>query len=366
MRSPASVISPGVSAIESRAASSGTTSSRSRSTWFGRSPSTASNTSVATGTRSGCATQVPSKPLADSRSLSSRTFARATRFTSGSLRRRDERGHAADRVRAAPVTRCNEELGVRAHERHRHRHLHAVGQQPTACAELLDHAEDVVPAAGVQRAAVVAELVEDLLHLERGEDRLDQHRARGSSRAEGRAPPPRARTPAPTAAPRGATRASAGRSTGRSRARAARARCGTSRGRSRRGSRRRTRRRPRSAARRGASRAGGSSASRSSRSAGSVFSPVSSAISRRTASRTFRWPSRTFRHVGEFASSKSAMKTRAPEFSALIIILRSTGPVISQRRSCRSAGAAATRQSLSRTCAVSGRKPGSSPASRSS
>ena len=36
------------------------------------------------------------------------------------------------------------------------------------------------------------------------------------------------------------------------------------------------------------------------------------------------------------------MKTRAPELSALIIILRSTGPVISQRRSRRSAGAGAT------------------------
>ena len=56
-------------------------------------------------------------------------------------------------------------------------------------------------------------------------------------------------------------------------------------------------------------------------------------ISRRTASRTFAWPCTTFSHVGEFASSKSAMKTRAPELSALIIIFRSTGPVISQRRS---------------------------------
>src|SRR5439155_18782227 len=36
---------------------------------------------------------------------------------------------------------------------------------------------DVVPAPCVQRAAVVTELVEDLLHLERGEDRLDQDRA---------------------------------------------------------------------------------------------------------------------------------------------------------------------------------------------
>ena len=36
--------------------------------------------------------------------------------------------------------------------------------------------------------------------------------------------------------------------------------------------------------------------------------------------------------VGAFESSKSAMKTQAPELSALIIILRSTGPVLSLRR----------------------------------
>jgi len=40
--------------------------------------------------------------------------------------------------------------------------------------------------------------------------------------------------------------------------------------------------------------------------------------------------------VGEFESSKSAIKTLAPEFSALMIILRSTGPVISTRRSRKS------------------------------
>ena len=42
------------------------------------------------------------------------------------------------------------------------------------------------------------------------------------------------------------------------------------------------------------------------------------------------------------ASSKSAMKQDAPEFSALTTILRSTGPVISTRRSWRSAGIGAT------------------------
>ena len=42
--------------------------------------------------------------------------------------------------------------------------------------ELLDEAEDVVPAAAVQPGRMLAQLVEDLVHLEGGEDRLDQHR----------------------------------------------------------------------------------------------------------------------------------------------------------------------------------------------
>ena len=46
----------------------------------------------------------------------------------------------------------------------------------------------------------------------------------------------------------------------------------------------------------------------------------------------------TLSQVGELASSKSAMKTLAPELSALIIILRSTGPVISTRRSASGLG----------------------------
>ncbi len=50
--------------------------------------------------------------------------------------------------------------------------------------------------------------------------------------------------------------------------------------------------------------------------------------------------------VGELASSKSAMKTLAPELRALIIIFRSTGPVISTRRSRRGPGASGTSHSL--------------------
>ena len=51
-----------------------------------------------------------------------------------------------------------------------------VGQHELgSVAELLDHGEDVVPAAGVQPGRVLAQLVQDLLHLERGQDRLDEN-----------------------------------------------------------------------------------------------------------------------------------------------------------------------------------------------
>ncbi len=66
--------------------------------------------------------------------------------------------------------------------------------------------------------------------------------------------------------------------------------------------------------------------------------------------------------VGELASSKSTMKTLAPELNALISILASVGPVISTRRLARAGGAGATCQSPLRTSAVSGRKSGRSPA----
>ena len=71
----------------------------------------------------------------------------------------------------------HEQLGVGPHERHRHRHLAAVGQDEpgAAAAVVLDHREDVVPPAGVQPRHVVAQLEEDLLHLEGGRQRLDQH-----------------------------------------------------------------------------------------------------------------------------------------------------------------------------------------------
>ena len=57
------------------------------------------------------------------------------------------------------------------------------------------------------------------------------------------------------------------------------------------------------------------------------------------------------------------MNTLAPEFSALMTILRSTGPVISTRRSLRSAGIGATDQLALRTVSVAVRNSGMAPPS---
>ena len=150
-------------------------SSRWRSIWFGRSPRTRSNDSIATGTRSGCATHVPSKPWEASRSLSSRTFSSASCVDFGVAARRDERRHPAHRVGTAAVARLHEELAVRPHEGHRHRHRGAIGEHELGpVPELLDDAEDVVPPTGVEPGGVIAQLVEDLVHLERRKDRLDE------------------------------------------------------------------------------------------------------------------------------------------------------------------------------------------------
>ena len=82
---------------------------------------------------------------------------------------------------------------------------------------------------------------------------------------------------------------------------------------------------------------------------------------RRMASRRLICPCTMLSHNGALASSKSAINTCAPELSALMTILRSTGPVISVRRLRKSAGIGATFQSLLRICAVSGLKSGNTP-----
>jgi len=88
---------------------------------------------------------------------------------------RDQGRHTADRRRVALVTGLQQQQRVRPHERRRHRHPGTVGKAEIAVElELLDAAEDVVPPARVQPRAVLTQLVQDLVHLERGQDRLDQ------------------------------------------------------------------------------------------------------------------------------------------------------------------------------------------------
>ncbi len=90
---------------------------------------------------------------------------------------RHERRHAAHRDRTPAVAGLHEQLGVGAHERRRHRHRRPVGHDELGpgVAEHLDDAEQVVPAARVEARHVLAQLVQDLVHLERRGDRLDQH-----------------------------------------------------------------------------------------------------------------------------------------------------------------------------------------------
>ena len=104
---------------------------------------------------------------------------------------------------------------VGAQEVRGHRHLRPVGQHEVGpVAELLDEAEDVVPAAAVEPGDVVAQLVEDLVHLEGGQDRLDQHRGLDRAARQAQLVPGPARRRRSTAALRGGFPAWAGRSTG--------------------------------------------------------------------------------------------------------------------------------------------------------
>src|ERR671912_1679565 len=85
--------------------------------------------------------------------------------------------HPPHRVRAALVAGLDGKQRVGAHERDRHGHRVAVREEHVLFAELLDVGEDVVPPAAVETGGVLAKLVEDLVHLECGEYRLDQDRS---------------------------------------------------------------------------------------------------------------------------------------------------------------------------------------------
>ena len=90
----------------------------------------------------------------------------------------------------AAMAGLDAELGVAAHEVRGHGDLRAVGQEDGGVGgELFDEGEDVVPAAAVEAGGVLAELVEDLVHLEGGEDGFDENGALGWCRAGCRGAP---------------------------------------------------------------------------------------------------------------------------------------------------------------------------------
>src|SRR5688572_19581863 len=99
---------------------------------------------------------------------------RALRYF-GVLAIRNECGHTADCMCASLVTNAYQALRVRAHERNRHGHMCAIRQHEGAVMrEFLDDAEDVVPAPRIEAGRMIAQLVQDLLHLECGENCLDE------------------------------------------------------------------------------------------------------------------------------------------------------------------------------------------------
>ena len=254
---------------------------------------------------------------------------------------RNLRRHSAHRENVAPMTGLDAEQRIRAHEMRRHRDQRAIGEEEVGLVpKPFDAGKNVIPAAAVQPGGMFAQLVENFVHLKGGRDRLDQHR--GADRALRNAElilrqledvVPDARFEMALHFRQVKIRAAAARDQ--------------------------------------LLRVVKKVESKIEKPAGDrlaideqvlldqmpatrpneqdrdlfvkpVFFPsgLVKVIVRRTASRRLIWPSIMFAQVGEFASSKSAMNIFAPELSALITILRSVGPVISTRRSRRSAESA--------------------------
>ena len=74
------------------------------------------------------------------------------------------------------VAGLDQQTDVGIHERHGHGDSGTVGQDKVGVlAEALDEREDVIPTATVETGAVVAEFVDDLIHLKSSSDGLDQN-----------------------------------------------------------------------------------------------------------------------------------------------------------------------------------------------
>src|SRR5437870_4611108 len=79
---------------------------------------------------------------------------------------RNLRSHAAHRVDTAAVASVDQQVDIGLQEMTVHRHARPVGQYESRPApEFLDEAEDVIPAPAVESRGVIAQLVEDFVHL---------------------------------------------------------------------------------------------------------------------------------------------------------------------------------------------------------
>ena len=87
------------------------------------------------------------------------------------------RRHASHGVDSAAMAGLDQQIDIGLEEMPLHRDQRAIRQHELGeIPELLDEAENVIPAAAVQSRRVIAKLIEDLVHLERGQNRFDQHR----------------------------------------------------------------------------------------------------------------------------------------------------------------------------------------------
>src|SRR5262245_53619937 len=89
---------------------------------------------------------------------------------------RDLRSHPPHRKRAPSVARLDEQSAIRKHERLRHSYLLAIGQDDAAVvSKRLDVAEDVIPSSAVEASGMLPQLMENLIHLERSRQGLDEN-----------------------------------------------------------------------------------------------------------------------------------------------------------------------------------------------
>ena len=90
---------------------------------------------------------------------------------------RNLRRHSAHCVNAALVAGLDQQINVRRQKMHRHGDLRAIRQHEIRpVPQLLNEAENIIPAPAVQPGRVIAQFPQNLMHLERAENRFDQHR----------------------------------------------------------------------------------------------------------------------------------------------------------------------------------------------